>query len=152
MAEPLAQYSPDLVTFSFLGVPIRGYQDNTFIDVERDEDAFTYHVGSLGDVARSRNLNRMGKITLTLTQYASSNGVLSAFQAQDEQFGNAVGAIQIKDSSGSNTFAHCHSAWISRIPKLTRAKEPKESTVWVFHCADIQIAHGGNIILPGSTF
>lgn len=140
----LRNYDPSQVIFSFFGINVGGYMDGTFIEVERDEDAFTKTVGSLGDVTRTRNLNRAGKVTLTLKSEAPSNDLLSALHAQDEQFGLSYGPLSIKDLNG-NMRCNATYAWIMKAPKVERAKE-SGSVQWVFDCADISIFAGGNVI------
>lgn len=137
-------YSPDRVSFTFMGLTINtGYQDNTFIDVERTADGFTDHVGSLGDVVRTANLDRTGKVTLTLQSQSPANDLLQAIADQDEQFRTGYGPLQIMDHNG-NMECHATIAWIQKRPKIDRAKT-SGSTVWVFRCADIEIDAGGNV-------
>lgn len=138
------QYDPSQVSFSFMGNNITGFMDGTFIEVERDEDGFTKHVGSLGDVTRTRNLNHAGKITLTLMAQSPSNDILNTIYAQDEQFGTNYGALQIIDHNG-NMKVHVTYAWIMKAPKIERAKE-SGTTVWVFDCADVEIVAGGGVV------
>lgn len=137
-------YDPSQVIFSFFGINVTGYMDGTFIEVERDEDAFTKHVGALGDVTRTRNLNRSGKVTLTLKSEAPSNDLLAALHAQDEQFGLNYGPLSIKDLNGNMRVSATY-AWVQKAPKIERAKE-SGSVQWVFDCADVSIFAGGNII------
>lgn len=137
-------YSPAKVTFSFMGQDITGYQDGTFIDVERAEDSFTKHVGSRGDVTRTQNLNRSGKITLTLMAQSPANDLLQARLQLDEQFGTEFGPLYIKDLSG-NMRCRATIAWIMKPPKVERAKE-SGPCVWVFECADLFINAGGNVL------
>ncbi len=137
-------YNPALVVVSFQGVNITGFMDGTFVEAERDEDAFTKAVGATGDVARTRNLNKGGKITVTLMATAGANDMLAAMLAIDEGIGIGYGPFQIKDLSGT---MQCFSAqtWIQKSPKIERAKE-SGSCVWVFDCAELEIFAGGNII------
>ena len=137
-------YSPELMTVAFNGINITGFMDGTFIEIERNEDGFTTHVGATGDVTRTRNLNRSGKVTLTLTQASPVNDLLAAMHLQDEIFGLSYGSLQIKDLSGNMT-ARAHQAWIMKTPKIERAKE-SGSCVWVFECAALEIFAGGNVL------
>ncbi len=137
-------YDPSNVSFTFQGQTITGYQDGTFIDAEREESGFTKHVGSRGDVTRTRNLNRTGKVTLTLMAAAPSNDVLQSIADTDEQFGLGTGTLQIMDHNGTMEF-HASIAWIMKQPKIDRAKETG-ATVWVFECADITLHNGGEIV------
>lgn len=137
-------YNPGRVTFSFKGANIAGYQDGTFIDAERSADSFKKHVGSLGDVTRTVDLDKSGKVTLTLLAQSPSNDILQAFIDADEASpGAGIGSLQILDHSG---FMECHAdiAWIMKRPKIDRAKEAG-SVVWVFECAAIEINASGNV-------
>lgn len=137
-------YNPAIVTVSFKGINITGFMDGTFIEVERDEDTFTKHVGATGDVTRTRNNNKSGKVTVTLTQASATNDLLAALALLDEQFGGQYGAFQIKDLSG-NMKCRSTQAWIKKQPKVERAKE-SGSVQWEFDCAELEMFVGGNII------
>jgi Protein of unknown function (DUF3277) len=136
-------YSPDLVITTFSEVIIGGYANDTFIEVERDEDSFMKYTGSLGDVARSRNLNRGGKVTLTLMATSQTNDALALIVQDDEDFGQSYFPLEIKDLSG-NMVIHCEIAWIQKMPKIDRGKE-SGTVQWVFDCADMEVLPGGNI-------
>lgn len=137
-------YSPDKVIVNFAGLIINGYANDTFIEVERDEDGFMKYTGALGDVARSRNLNKGGKVTITLMQVSAINDRLYELAALDEFDGTAYGELQIKDTSG-NMRCHAEIAWIQKWPKVERGKE-SGTIQWVFDCADIEVIPGGNTI------
>ncbi len=137
-------YSPDLVIVSFDGIMINGFANDTFVEVERDEDGFMKYTGSLGDVARSRNLNRGGKVTLTLMAVAPVNDLLAEASLLDEENGNIYGVLQVKDLSG-NVRVHSDIAWIQKIPNVERGKE-SGTVQWVFDCAELTIVQGGNVI------
>lgn len=137
-------YSPDRVIISFNGMPIRGFAPDTFIEVERDEDGFMKLTGSLGDVARSKNLNKGGKVTITLMAVSPTNDDLYGIGLVDEDDGTAYGEIFIKDLSG-NMECHADTAWILKWPTVERGKESGTVT-WVFDCASIDVRPGGNIL------
>ncbi len=139
----LKNYSPDEVSMSFKGINITGIQDGTFIEAERNEDAFTTHVGSNGDVTRTKNLNKTGKVTLTLMAESTTNDLLMALHSQDEILGTAYGVLQITDHNGAMR-CEAAEAWIMKVPKAERAKE-SGSCVWVFECARLEIIQGGNV-------
>lgn len=140
----LRNYSPDNISFSFSGFNIVGFQDGTFIDIERKEDGFTMHTGALGDVTRTKNLNRTGKITLTLMAEAPSNDILAAIAASDETLADGVGVLQMTDVN-STVLVHADQAWVMKMPKIERAKE-SGAVVWIFECANLEIFAGGNVL------
>lgn len=137
-------YNPALVVVSYKGINVTGFMDGTFIEAERDEEAFTKHVGATGDVTRTRNLNESGKVTITLVQTSPTNDLLAAQLSIDEILGIGYGPLQIKDLSGNMVCRALH-AWINKAPKVERAKE-SGSCVWVFDCAKLEITAGGNVI------
>lgn len=140
----LHNYSPDFVDVVFKGITITGFAEGTFIEVEREVDTFTKKVGSLGDVARTRSLNKSGKITITVMDTHPINDSLATVIAQDEQDGSAVGAFSLKDRSGTSE-VRAESAWCMKVPKLTRAQATGHN-VYVFEAASIFIKHGGAVI------
>ncbi len=135
-------YNPARVTVSFKGINLTGFMDSTFIEAERDEETFTKHTGATGDVTRTRNLNKGGKVTITLIQVSTTNDLLADLHESDEIFGISFGSLQIKDLAG-NMVCRADEAWIQKAPKMERAKE-SGSVVWVFDCAAIDIFAGGN--------
>lgn len=137
-------YDPAKVIVTYAQANLTGFMDGTFVEVERDEDSFTKHVGATGDVTRTRNLNRGGKVTVTLVATSPTNDILAALMALDEDDGESYAPIQIKDTSGT-MMCQAAEAWISKPPKVERAKE-SGSVVWVFDCADLEIFPGGNIV------
>jgi hypothetical protein len=140
----LTNYHTDQVTLSWNNINITGYASDTFIEVERDEDGFTSYVGSLGDVCRTRNLNRMGKITVTLMASAPVNDQLAAAAQLDEDSGLDYGPIQVKDLNGTMR-ADGAEAWIMKRPKIDRAKE-SGTVQWVFSVAYLNMYEGGNVV------
>lgn len=143
MAGPTAQYNVDENIVSWKGINIVGYASDTFIEAEREEDGFTHYVGSLGDVCRTRNLNRMGKVTITLMATAAVNDLLAAAAQADEDTGDNWGPIQIKDLNG-NMRINGSEAWIQKRPKIERGKE-SGTIQWVFIVAEMKVFEGGNV-------
>lgn len=136
-------YTPDQVIIEFDGTIIRGFAPDTFVEVERDEDGFMKLTGTLGDVARSRNLNYGGKITITLMAVSPTNDELSILAEEDEFEGDGYGSLFVKDLNGG-TLCHAETAWVLKWPKIDRSKESGTIT-WVFDCADIEIDASGNV-------
>jgi hypothetical protein len=91
---------PSKYVYSFNGSLIGGYMDGTMIEISRDEDSFMLKVGADGKQARSMNLNRAGKIKVTLMQTSPSNDVFAAALAVDELTGAGTGAVLVQDLLG----------------------------------------------------
>ncbi len=137
-------YSPDQVDVIFSSFSITGYAEGSFIEVEREVDTFTKKVGSLGDVCRTRSLNKSGKITITLVDSHPINDVLATLISQDEQFGTSFGAFSMKDRTG-NTEVRATEAWCMKVPKVTRA-QASGNISYVFEAASLFIKHGGRVL------
>ena len=143
MAKTLYQYSPDDVDVIFKGITITGFADGTFIDIEREVDTFTKKVGSLGDVVRTKSLNKSGKITITLLDAHPINDSLATVISEDEESGAATGAFTMKDRAGQSE-ARATDAWCMKVPKISRA-EKSGNNVYVFEAASIFIKHAGSV-------
>lgn len=127
-------YIPGDTQVSFAGYELTGYADGTFITVEREEDSFTKHVGSDGEVSRTLNPNQSGTVTLTLKQTSDSNRVLHGLLATDEGDGSGVDVLMVKDNLTNRAMAT--EAWISKPPNMELGKEASNRE-WVFQCAKI---------------
>jgi hypothetical protein len=135
-------YDPAQIIMTFLGVPIVGYADGTFVAVARADDAFTMQVGASGEVTRSRSQNKAGSITFTLMQASASNDVLSEAAAQDEVSGLGTGPVFIRDNLG-RTVLNAPYGWVRKMPDTEFAKTAG-SRVWVLDCSLITMHVGGN--------
>jgi hypothetical protein len=140
----LGTYDPNEQDVVFKGIPIDGFAPDTFIQVTRNEDSWTFQPSMSGGGARSRNPNKSGRITLTLLAASPANGFLSAFVVADELTGEGVGECMIKDRSSAGAFCLAQNAWIIRPPDFERAKETGTVT-WVIESDDISIFHAGLI-------
>lgn len=138
----IATYSPKDVLVIVGIVPITGFADGSFIDVEYNEEAFKPFSGSDGEHARTKNANESGKITIKLSQTSACNDILSTIHNVDKATGNGIVPIVIKDNYGTSTMfaAECY---IEKAPKLSFGKEI-EAREWVFYAAKITEHVGGN--------
>jgi hypothetical protein len=134
-------YDPAKVLFSFAGIPVTGYAPDTFLEVERDEEAYTKQVGAAGEVVRTRNNNRGGKVTVTLMADSQTNDLLSAIAVADELTGVGVGALLGEEANGTLLF-NAANAWVQKMPRVERAKEAG-TVQWVFDCAELYVFVGG---------
>lgn len=137
-------FDPKLVVLTFMGVPITGYADDTFINAERDEDAFNKNVGAQGDVARVKTNNKSGSVTIVLQQTSLSNDFLSGIAAVDENLGTGIGALMGKDIGGS-TVMFSAAAWIRKLPATPMSKE-LQTREWIIDCGKLELNVGGNAL------
>lgn len=136
-------YDPGAHLLSFLGIPLTAFGPDTFIAAARAEDGWTPTVGAGGEVARSRNRNRMGRVTVTLLQSSPENDLLMQAALADDATGEGIGALFLRDRLGT-TVLHAENAWIAKIPDMSRAKAVGVCE-WAIECADLELFNGGNI-------
>lgn len=135
-------YDPKQVVITVGGVPMSGFADGTFLEVQREDDAYTKVVGADGYTTRTRSNNRSGSITLTLKQSSPSNDVLSGFAILDEATNTAVLPIFIKDLSGNSTFFSAQ-GWVKKFANSTYGKD-LDNREWTIDCADFDVFVGSN--------
>jgi hypothetical protein len=136
-------YDAAKVNVSFSGIPLGGFAPDTFLTVERNEDAFTLVVGASGEAARSQSRNRSGRVTLTVMATSQTNDVLSALHNADELQGTGVGALFIKELNGT-TLVSAESAWVVKMAPLERGAEVG-TVEWVIECESLDTFVGGLI-------
>ncbi len=140
----LYTYDPSQVAIIFAGIPVSGFADGTFVNVEQNEDSFTLQVGTDGEGCRSKTNNKSGRVTFTLGQWSSSNALLSALHNLDVNTpnGDGIGPLLVKDNSGTSLYA-AEKAWIVRAPAASFGREA-ESREWIVETLDLIQNHGGN--------
>lgn len=136
-------YDPGTIAVTFKGIPMLGVMDGTFVTVERNEDAFSVAVGAAGDVARVRNRDKTGMVTVTLQQGSPINDLLTAQALLDEVSGLGFGPLMVKDLRGT-TLVLAPIAWIKKMPTVEFGDE-LSGREWVFECASLEIKAGGAI-------
>lgn len=135
-------YDPKQFTMIVGGAIMSGFADDDFVEVERDEDAFSKKVGVDGEVTRAKTNNKAGKITIRLMQSSSSNDELSAFALLDEASNKGVVPVLARDASGRSVFAS-DSGWVRKFPKATY-KKGVNVMEWVIDTGSLDIFEGGN--------
>lgn len=135
------QYDPKGFVLIVGGYIMGGFADNDFIEIERDEDAFTKRVGVSGEVSRIQNLNKAGRITIRLMQSSSSNDALSLLATLDEAGGFGAVPVLARDHNGRALFAAVF-GWVKRLPK-TVWKKDVAVWEWVIDTTTLSIYAGG---------
>jgi hypothetical protein len=136
-------YDPKKILVSFRGIPLTGFAPDTFVSVDRNEDAFTLVVGSDGETTRTQNRNRSGTVTLTLMSGSQSNSLMAAIAARDEQSGDGTGEVLVKELNGA-TLVSGKTAWVRKVPTVEFAKDDTTRT-WVLEADELLIFSGGRI-------
>lgn len=135
-------YDPKQVSLIIGGNIITGFSDDDFIEVERDEDAFSKKTGVDGITTRAKNNVKTGHVILRLMQSSSSNDALSNLARQDENTSSGAVAILCKDGSGRSKFSS-DSGWVKKFPKVSWKKDVQVYE-WTIDCTSLDIFVGGN--------
>jgi hypothetical protein len=138
----MLQYDPKAVTIVYAGQIMTGYDDGTFVTIERNNDMWALKMGADGIGTRAKSNDKSGKITLTLMSSSPSNDVLSGLAIADENTGAGAAPVLVRDGSG-RTVATAAAAWVTKIPSTEFAKEVT-NRVWVIETDNLQLFIGGN--------
>lgn len=138
----LPTYDPKLVILTLGEIFVSGYADGTMIDAVRDGDSFTKVKGADGEVARVRNRDRSGSVTVTLMQSSMTNDAFSALLAADELFGTGVRPLMLQEVGGK-TLIVSDRAWL-RKPANAGYANTMGDRQWVIDCASLEPFVGGN--------
>jgi hypothetical protein len=122
-ANPLVgTYDPKKVIITLGGVPIGGYADGTFVQIDPNGETWTKKVGADGEVARALSNDNTHTIQITLMQTSLSNAYLRTVMNADKLTGLGMLPLSFTDlHSGEAHF--WPQAWISTEPPTGRAKE-----------------------------
>lgn len=115
-------YDSKKVIVTFGGVPITGFADGTFIQIDANGDFFTKKIGADGEVVRSMSNDNTHTVQITLQQSSVSNDYLSTCHNADKLTGRGMLPLAIADLNGT-TLHFWSQAWISSDPSWGYAKE-----------------------------
>lgn len=143
MANTVLAYDPKAFVMICGGDVISGFADDSFVEVERDDDAYFKKTGVDGITTRAKNNVYTGKITIRLHQSSASNDVLSNFATLDQNSPpTGEFAVLAKDGSGRSVFSS-QTAWVKKFPKVTFKKDI-EVYEWIIETGQLQVFVGGN--------
>jgi hypothetical protein len=121
-------YDPKEILLLVAGVPIDGFADGDFINVEFPE-SFTTQIGAQGAHTRSRVADSTADMTVTLQQTSPGNAYLTSLLAADRALGVLV-PVLLKDLIGNDLVASTQ-AYITQRPALGFGAE-SGSREWTF--------------------
>lgn len=139
---PAETYAPREISISIAGAIISGFAEDTFVIIDRTNDAFTMQTGADGGVSRTAVADRSGTIVLTLKQTSASNDVLSALQVADELTLSAKFPVQVEDSNGTSIYIGAD-AWIMKMATAEFAAT-EGTREWTIQVADLTSFTGSN--------
>jgi hypothetical protein len=135
-------YDPKEVIITIGGVPMSGFSDGTFLEIDRNEPTWQLVVGADGFTTRGKTNNFSGTLTLTLKQSSPSNDVLSGFMAIDEATNSGVVPVLVKDLSGNSVYFSAR-AWINQYANSTFGKAISDRQ-WTLSMDSADIFVGSN--------
>lgn len=135
-------FNPKDVVISLGGIPLSGYADGEFANIEATSDDFQMSTGADGDTSRVKLNDASGTLTLTLAMTSPSNDILSGFRSLDVRTGQGVVPLILKDLSGRTTLFSAN-AWVRRPPTTGFGKEIS-TREWTIDLADMNLVVGGN--------
>lgn len=138
-------YDPKKVIITFGGVPITGFTDGTFIQVDPNAETWTKSVGADGEVIRSRNNDNTHTVQITLQQSSVSNNYLSTVMTADKISGRGMLPLTITDMNGT-TLHFWPQAWIQTDPSWGYSKENTERQ-WTIHTGQEAAQHYGGTVI-----
>lgn len=125
-------YDARTVNVVVAGAVITGFADKSIVKIEPSADTFTPYVGAKGEVARSRNADRSGKITISLKHTSPSNKFLSDLAKSNDTFASSVThALDGEVASGVD-------CWVTKKPGLSYEEKITERE-WVIFVPELQL-------------
>ncbi len=144
MSNKTATYRPSSVSASIVGVPIEGFIKGTFIDIERQDAAFTTRKATDGTVAVFVDKYATYTVSFYLQSTSPANNWLHLMFKLFMSYGISFKMpIMISDKSGSTTFFATDCYFETEPP--TAFSDVVESVEWRIICHDGSYTKGGNI-------
>lgn len=134
----LPRYASKDVKVAWVGVPLKGLADGTFISFNYNSDVTNEKVGADGSVEISMSPDKTGTCTLTVLQESPANLILGAVLAAMKNGQFFQGSLTVTDPSGS-VLAFMRSAHIKTGPTVNLGIET-ENREWTFFIEDLTFA------------
>ncbi|MEM9407173.1 MAG: phage protein [Acidobacteriota bacterium] len=141
-------YTADQVTILIASAIIdSGYADGEFLLIQEDAPRIIKVVGSDGEVAISKNLNRAATITLKLLSTSAGNNILSALMNlnSDGDGIGGIGPLSIRDRAGSSLH-EAPACWVEQAPSVSYDRSAT-SREWIIGVGHLTNFIGGNAIV-----
>jgi hypothetical protein len=135
-------YNPKKTITTFLGVPLTGYADGTFVTVDKAADAYSLTIGGDGEGARAQSADESGTVKVVLLQTSASNDFLANALRKDKLTGVGYGPLMVKDVSG-RSIALAAEAWVQKEATVEFGKEIV-GREWTLASANLDHYVGGN--------
>jgi hypothetical protein len=138
-ANPIVgSYDPKKVIITLGGVPISGYADGTFVQVDPTSETWIRKIGADGEVVRSLSNDKTHIIQITLLQTSLSNVYLRTAHNADKLTG--LGMLPLSFTDLNTMESHFWpQAWVATDSPVGRGKETTD-TQWTIHTGQEALA------------
>lgn len=121
-------YNPEKLSVVCGGIPIRGFDKDSVINIEFDHPQYRKNIDTQ-DIVSSAT------IIIHLLQSSSSNDVFNSFVEADRLNDSGIFPIIIKDQNGNTIFA-CSAAYVKEISKISYGSE-NNTREWVIRVTGV---------------
>lgn len=128
MPPQVYTYDPAEVNLFVSGFHIRGFEQGTFVEIERDQSVWNDASGVDGERARWLSLNPFSTLTLTLRASSRSNLTLAVLKETDALTQKLPFPVALEEPTG---FAVSAQGWIQSDPTLSFSGTGPGARVWV---------------------
>ncbi len=127
-------YNPKEIVISLGNHMVTGVAEDSFVSIEQNGDGMTKKVGCDGEIVRSISPDRTYVVKLTLLQYSDTNSYLQNRYRQDQETGDGMFPILIKDLKGDLVFSS-DAAWPAKAAPRSYGKE-SGNREWELHTGE----------------
>lgn len=128
-------FNPKRVNITVNGIPVDGFPDGTFIEIERIADLVSSKAGANGEIVRVINNDERHEIRLTLMQSSAMHGILKGLEKLDKMTcGGALMVFAMVDLCGTDVFI-APQAWVAKSAPRSYGIEVADWT-WTLHTGE----------------
>jgi hypothetical protein len=126
----------------FNGIPIEGFAEDDFIEIDFDSDGYQDQIGADGHVVRYKSSDQRATVTFTLMSTSPSNKLLSTMYNADIKSPNGIGVgpLLIRNTQGDTVFMGTQ-AWIQKMPKTVLGQKLGDKE-WKIRVAKLEAVVG----------
>lgn len=123
-------YDPKEVIVVVGGFTLSAFAEDTFVEIERNEDAFALAIGADGKGVRTKSANKSGTIKIRLQPTSPSNAILDTYANADDLDGSGAVPVLVKDNRGNDLHV-CEQAWVKKKPNKQYSGSKAENLEWI---------------------
>lgn len=127
-------YNPKEVTIALGNHIVSGYADDSFITIDPNGNGITKKVGCDGEVVRSIDPDKTSIVKLVVLQTSDTNSFLQQKHNLDQETGEGMFPILIKDLKGGLVFS-AEQAWAVKSASRQYGKE-SQNREWEIHTGE----------------